>query len=648
MCGIAGIWGPLADKREVLAESCRRIRHRGPDSNGYWEDASSGLALAHVRLAILDLTEAGHQPMVSACGRYVLVLNGEIYNHLDMRARLQQMGRAPDWRGHSDTETVLACFAELGVEATLQDAVGMYAIALWDRQSRKLTLARDRMGEKPLYYGYTGGNLAFASELKALMPIPGFGANLNRHALASFMRHNYIPAPQSIYEGIAKLPPGTWLEIDEGMVNRRELPEPRVYWSARQAADQGLANPLSFGSDKEAVDALEQVLGQAVRGQMLSDVSLGAFLSGGIDSSTIVALMQAGSTQPVRTFSIGFHDKAYDEAEHAKAVAAHLGTQHTELYVTPDDALAVVPRLPEMYDEPFADSSQLPTFLVTQMARRHVTVALSGDGGDELFGGYSRYFRVRDMYSKFQRIPRPLRHAAGGLLRASTALPGRGAWRGKVGKVGELLSVDYQAEFYRQFVSYWPDPGSVVKGGAEIPSLFQQPMEGSIFEAMMKLDTQTYLPDDILVKVDRAAMAVSLETRVPILDHRVYEFAWRLPFQYKVRGATGKWALRQLLYRHVPQSLVDRPKRGFAVPLAAWLRGPLRDWAEALLDPVRLGQDGWFEPEPILRRWREHKSGHRNWSSHLWGVLMMQAWLDCHRREGANTATDKLKETLAR
>ncbi len=648
MCGIAGIWGSLADKRGVLAESCRRIHHRGPDSNGYWEDASAGLALAHVRLAILDLTEAGHQPMVSACGRYVLVLNGEIYNHLDMRARLQQMGRAPDWRGHSDTETVLACFAGLGVEATLQDAVGMYAIALWDRQSRKLTLARDRMGEKPLYYGYTGGNLAFASELKALMPIPGFGADLNRQALASFMRHNYIPAPQSIYEGIAKLPPGTWLEVGEDMVNRRELPEPRVYWSARQAADQGLAHPLSFGSDKEAVDALGQVLGQAVRGQMLSDVSLGAFLSGGIDSSTIVSLMQAGSTQPVRTFSIGFHDRAYDEAEHAKAVAAHLGTQHTELYVTPDDALAVVPRVPEMYDEPFADSSQLPTFLVTRMARRHVTVALSGDGGDELFGGYSRYFRVRDMYSKFQRIPRPLRHAAGGLLRASTALPGRGAWRGKVGKVGELLSVDYQAEFYRQFVSYWPDPGRVVKGGSEIPSLFQQPMDGPIFEAMMKLDTQTYLPDDILVKVDRAAMAVSLETRVPILDHRVYEFAWRMPFQYKVRGSTGKWALRQLLYRHVPQSLVDRPKRGFAVPLASWLRGPLRDWAEALLDPVRLGQDGWFEPEPILRRWREHKSGHRNWSSHLWGVLMMQAWLDCHRRGGGATATDKLKETLTR
>jgi len=638
----------LADKREVLAESCRRIRHRGPDSNGYWDDANAGVALAHVRLAILELSEAGHQPMASPSGRHVMVFNGEIYNHLELRGKLEARGQAPDWRGHSDTETLLACFAAWGFETTLREAVGMFAIALWDRESHRLSLARDRMGEKPLYYGYSGANLVFASELKALMPIPGFGAELNRNALASFMRHNYIPAPQSIYTGIAKLPPGTWLELDEAALGRRELPEPRVYWSASEAADQGRAAPLSFDNDAQAVDALEQVLGQAVRGQMLSDVSLGAFLSGGIDSSAIVSLMQAGSSQPVRTFSIGFHDKAYDEAEHAKAVAAHLGTDHTELYVTPDDALALVPRLPEIYDEPFADSSQLPTFLVTQMARQHVTVALSGDGGDELFGGYTRYFRVRDWYAQCQRVPAPLRHLAGSVLRASAGLPGRGAWRGKVGKLGELLSVDHQAEFYRQFVSYWADPAEVVKGGREIPSLFQQPMEGPVFEAMMKLDTQTYLPDDILVKVDRAAMAVSLETRVPLLDHRVYEFAWRLPFQYKVRGSTGKWALRQLLYRHVPPSLVDRPKRGFAVPLASWLRGPLRDWAEALLDPARLSQDGWFHPEPILRKWREHVSGHRNWSSHLWGVLMMQAWLDCHRRDSRATATDKLKETLVR
>ncbi|CAM4011508.1 asparagine synthase (glutamine-hydrolyzing) [Bordetella tumulicola] len=628
MCGIVGIWGSLQDKTQVLAESCRRMRHRGPDSQGQWEDRAADVALAHVRLAILDLTEAGHQPMVSACGRYVLVLNGEIYNHLELRASLEQAGQAPDWRGHSDTETVLASFAALGVQATLQATVGMFAVALWDRERRTLTLARDRMGEKPLYYGYTGASLVFASELKGLMPIPGFGRELNRSALASLMRHNYIPSPQSIYEGIYKLPPGTWLEISEADMRARRVPPHHAYWSALQMADQGLQTRSSFASDEQATDELEAILSKAVGGQMLSDVSLGAFLSGGIDSSTIVALMQAQSSQPVRTFAIGFHEKKYNEAEHAKAVAQHLGTDHTELYVTADDALAVVPTLADMYDEPFADSSQIPTSLVTHMARQHVTVALSGDGGDELFGGYSRYLRVRDWWAKCGRIPGPARHALGAMMTASGALPGRGAWRGKVSKLGEMLRADTQGEFYRTFVSYWADPGQIVKGGVEPPSLFEQSMGGSLFDVMMKLDTVTYMPDDILVKVDRAAMAVSLETRVPLLDHRVYEFAWRLPFEYKVRGNTGKWLLRQVLHRHVPQSLVDRPKRGFAVPLASWLRGPLRDWAESLLDPARLRQEGWFEPEPILQKWREHISGHRNWDSRLWGVLMTQAWLD--------------------
>src|SRR5690606_1123769 len=457
MCGIAGIWGPLQDKEQVLADSCRRIRHRGPDSHGLWADHGVGLALAHVRLAILDLTEAGHQPMVSACGRYVLVLNGEIYNHLELRAQLAQAGQAPDWRGHSDTETVLAGFAALGVEATLQAAVGMYAIALWDRERRTLTLARDRMGEKPLYYGYTGANLVFASELKGLMPIPGFGRDLSRAAITSLMRHNYIPSPQSIYEGIYKLPPGTWLEISEADMRGQRVPAHHAYWSALQMADQGVRTRSSFASDAQATDELEAVLSKAVGGQMLSDVSLGAFLSGGIDSSTIVALMQAQSSQPVRTFAIGFHEKKYNEAEHAKAVAQHLGTDHTELYVTADDALAVVPTLADMYDEPFADSSQIPTSLVTRMARQHVKVALSGDGGDELFGGYSRYFRVRDWWRKCERFPRPVRHALGAMMGASMALPGHGAWRAKVGKFGELMRADTRGDFYRSFVSYWSD-----------------------------------------------------------------------------------------------------------------------------------------------------------------------------------------------
>jgi len=628
----------LAHKEHVLSESCRRIHHRGPDSHGYWDDANAGVALAHVRLAILDLTEAGHQPMVSACGRYVLVLNGEIYNHLDLRAQLERAGQAPQWRGHSDTETIVASFAAVGVEKTLQDAVGMYAIALWDRERRVLTLGRDRMGEKPLYYGYSGSNLVFASELKALMPIPGFGRDLNRSAMASLMRHNYIPSPQSIYEGIYKLPSGSWLELSEADLRACRVPVHQAYWSALEAADAGMRSRSSFASDAHATDELEAVLAKAVGGQMLSDVSLGAFLSGGIDSSTIVALMQAQSSKPVRTFAIGFHEKQYNEAEHAKAVAQHLGTDHTELYVTANDALEVVPTLADMYDEPFADSSQIPTSLVTRMARQHVTVALSGDGGDELFGGYSRYFRVQDWWSKCERVPRPLRHMMGTMLGASAALPGRGAWRSKVDKVSELLKTDTHGEFYRSFVSYWSDPARVVKGAVEPPSLFEQPLEGSIFDIMMKLDTVTYMPDDILVKVDRAAMAVSLETRVPLLDHRVYEFAWRLPFEYKVRGNTGKWLLRQVLHRHVPQALVERPKRGFSVPLASWLRGPLRDWAEALLDPTRLRQEGWFEPEPILQKWREHVSGHRDWSSRLWGVLMMQAWLD---RYHAGTSNDK-------
>lgn len=634
MCGIAGIWGPLVDKRGVLTESCKRIAHRGPDSQGMWDDAHAGLMLAHVRLAIIDLSAAGHQPMVSACGRYVLVLNGEIYNHAVLRSRLEQAGRAPDWRGHSDTESVLASFAEWGVEATLQACVGMFALALWDREARTVTLARDRMGEKPLYYGYSGADFVFASELKALMPIPGFGATLSREALTLFMRHNYIPAPWSIYEGVCKLPPGTYLTLDEAAQRQRNMPEPQVYWSAIDTADRAAAHALRFGSDAEAADALEAVLSEAVAGQMLSDVSLGAFLSGGIDSSTIVALMQKQSTRPVRTFAIGFHEKRYNEAEHAKAVARHLGTDHTELYVTPQDALDMVPRLADMYDEPFADSSQIPTSLVTRMARQHVTVALSGDGGDELFGGYSRYLRVRRWWAQFGRIPRAVRTPLGIALSASSHLPGRGAWRGKVGKMGGMLRARTHGDFYRHFVSYWHDPASVVVGGTQPPTPFSQTMRGSTLDAMMKLDAITYLPDDILVKVDRAAMAVSLETRVPLLDHRVYEFAWGLPEHYKLRGNTGKWLLRQVLQRHVPRELVERPKRGFAVPLAEWLRGPLREWADDLLDESRLRQQGLFQPEPIVRKWREHVSGHRNWASHLWGVLMTQAWLDRYRDGG--------------
>ena len=631
MCGIVGLWGALPGKEDIIRKGCRRLRHRGPDSDGYWEDQDAGLALGHVRLAILDLTDAGHQPMVSACGRYVLILNGEVYNHLDMRVALESQGHAPAWRGHSDTETVLAGFAAWGIQKTLQAATGMFAMALWDRQERTLTLMRDRMGEKPLYMGFVAGNFVFASELKALTDIPDFDKRPDRKALSLLVRHNYIPAPYSIYSAIRKLGPGCWIQLSEEQRQHATLPVSQHYWSALEVAQQARARPLSFGTDGEAVDALESVLTTAVKGQMISDVDLGAFLSGGIDSSIVVALMQKNNAQAVKTFSIGFDEPAYNEAEHAKAVAGHLGTDHTELYVSSADALAVVPGLAGIYDEPFADSSQIPTILVTRMARRHVTVALSGDGGDELFGGYSRYFRAKQWWDKRESIPGLLRMpmaaaagAGGGLMRA-------GRRREQFQKLAQVLAADHAGTFYQQFVSYWNDPAQVVIG-ADVPdTLFDDPSDDAIFERMMLLDALTYLPDDILVKVDRAAMASSLETRVPMIDHRVFEFAQRLPRDYKIRDGQGKWLLRQLLYRHVPRQMIDRPKKGFSVPLAVWLRGPLKDWAAALLDPARLRQQGLFHAEPVERKWREHQSGARDWSTHLWSIIMTQAWLETNQ-----------------
>lgn len=628
MCGIVGIWGALPDKQAIVAGGCRSLRHRGPDSEGYWEDQDAGLALGHVRLAILDLTEAGHQPMLSACGRYVLILNGEIYNHLALRASLESEGHAPGWRGHSDTETILAGFVAWGIQKTLQTAVGMFAMALWDRQERTLTLMRDRLGEKPLYMGFVGGNFVFASELKALTGIPGFDKEPDRKALSLLLRHNYIPAPYTIYGAIRKLAPGSWIQLSEEQRRHAGLPLSQHYWSAQEVAQQARGNRLSFDSDSDAVDALETVLTSAVKGQMISDVDLGAFLSGGIDSSVVVALMQKNNAQAVKTFSIGFNDPAYNEAEHAKAVAAHLGTDHTELYVSSSDALAVVPGLAGMYDEPFADSSQIPTVLVTRMARRHVTVALSGDGGDELFGGYSRYFRAKRWWDKRESIPGLLRGPLAAAAGVGAGLLGAGHSREQLEKLAQVLAADHSGKFYQQFVSYWKDPTQVVIGGDVPETPFDESSGDAIFDRMMLLDALTYLPDDILVKVDRAAMATSLETRVPMIDHRVFEFAQRLPLGYKIRDGQGKWLLRQLLYRHVPQHMVDRPKKGFSVPLAVWLRGPLKDWAAALLDPVRIRQQGLFHAGPIESKWREHQSGKRDWSTHLWSILMTQAWLE--------------------
>lgn len=627
MCGIVGIWGPLRDKRSLITGACSAMRHRGPDSEGLWEDEDAGLALGHVRLAIIDTSSAGAQPMTSACGRYVLVLNGEIYNHLALREALQHESRAPAWRGHSDTETLLACFAAWGVEKTLDAATGMFAMALWDRQERTLALMRDRLGEKPLYAGFVGGSFVFASELKALANLPGLDTRPDPRALALLLRHNYIPAPYSIYRQIGKVSPGCWMQLNAGQCRIGEMPAARSYWSARLVADEAAANPLQFDSDADAADQLEHVLAAAVRRQTLADVPLGAFLSGGVDSSTVVALLQQASDQAVRTFCIGFEDPRYNEAEHAAAVAAHLGTDHTELYVTDRDALDVVPRLANVYDEPFADSSQIPTMLVMQMARRSVTVALSGDGGDELFAGYTRYFRAAAWWARRERVPAALRGPAGAMLRAAaTVMPGVAGQRGA--RLAGVLSARHTGDFYRDFVSYWKDPAEVVIDAAPTHGVFDEPGLESIFPAMTLLDVQTYLPDDILVKVDRAAMAASLETRVPMLDHHVYAFARRLPQNYLVREGQGKWLLRQVLYRHVPRELIERPKKGFSVPLAHWLRGPLREWAGDLLDPARLRQQGLFHAAPVQRKWQEHLAGRRDWSTHLWSILMVQAWKD--------------------
>lgn len=644
MCGLTGYlsgqWpGDVASawvKRMTDA-----ISHRGPDSEGHWVDADAGFALGHRRLSILDLSPAGHQPMVSVSGRYVLAFNGEVYNHLDLRDELES-----SWRGHSDTETLLAGFDAWGIQKTIERAIGMFAIAAWDRHEQSLTLVRDRIGEKPLYYGWQGGTFLFGSELKALKAHPAFRAEIDRNALALLMRHSYIPAPYSIYQGIAKLQPGCLLTVSS---DQRE-PCVTPYWSGKQVVEDGLAKPF-IGSANEAVSALEKLLKDAIGQQMVADVPLGAFLSGGVDSSTVVALMQAQSSRPVRTFSIGFHEDQYNEAQHAKAVAQYLGTEHTEWYVTSQDALNVIPCLPILYDEPFADSSQIPTFLVSQMARQHVTVSLSGDAGDELFGGYNRYMLSSRLWCRLSYFPIGIRRVLASVITAVppqswdafakpllTIMPkGTGVVNvgDKLHKGAGVLASRSSAELYRGMVSHWPDPASLVLGATEpatvLSNLMQQPVVKSEIERMMALDMLSYLPDDILTKVDRAAMGVSLETRVPFLDHRVVEFAWHLPLEYKLRNGVGKWVLRQVLYKHVPRELIERPKMGFGVPIDVWLRGPLRDWAEELLSESRLRQEGYFNPLPIRQKWLEHLSGQRNWQHHLWNVLMFQAWLQEQR-----------------
>ncbi len=666
MCGLTGFIG-LPGPDAALASHGRRMAntlvHRGPDDEGLWTDADAGVCLVHRRLAIVDLSPAGHQPMASASGRYVMAYNGEIYNHADLRRALESEGAGLPWRGHSDTETLLRGIEHWGLDETLRRAVGMFAIALWDRQDRVLHLVRDRFGEKPLYYGWVGqgrdSTFVFGSELKALRAHPGFANPVCRQALALYMRYLYVPAPYSMHRHIYKLEAGCRISLSVPVPPPPEAglrPPSRHgnlslvrWWSLADVARQGAADPLP--DDAGTLDLLEQALQHAVAQQSLADVPLGAFLSGGVDSSLVVALMQAQSSRPVKTFTIGFDDPAYDESPHAAAVARHLGTDHQVLQVTGTDALAVVPRLPVMYDEPFADSSQIPTHLVCAAARQSVTVALSGDAGDELFGGYNRYFWTPRLWRRLGAIPYPLRQVLSGSLTALSAptwdrlaAPWQRRGSDGVARVGEKLhklgrslrGVRTADDLYLRLVSEWQDPAEVVRADGMLPAgpttALDDPLPGTglpdLAARMMYRDSVSYLPGDILCKVDRAAMAISLETRVPFLDHRVAELAWRLPPSMRIRGGQGKWALRQLLDRHVPRTLIERPKQGFGIPLGDWLRGPLRPWAEPLLDPARLAREGHFHPAPITARWAQHLAGRGDHTASLWAVLMFQAWFE--------------------
>jgi len=640
MCGIAGMvdWraATSADALRSIADAMiETVRHRGPDAGDVWVEAEGGVALGQRRLAIIDLSPGGAQPMHSADRRFVITFNGEIYNYRDIRRELQAAGHS--MRSDSDTEVLLEACALWGVEAAIERAIGMFAFALWDRKTRSLTLARDRLGIKPLYYAASPERILFASQLKAFRPAPHWKPTIDEDAVVGYLRHAYIAQPRTIYREAEKLAPGHILTLRQGSTS-----SPKCFWDLRGIAVAGQRRNDPVPDPREAADRLDALLRDSVKLRMIADVPLGAFLSGGIDSSTVVALMQAQSTQAVKTFSIGFHESGYDEAQCAKQVAAHLGTDHTEFYVEPRHALDVIPHLADWFDEPFADPSQIPTYLVSELTRKHVTVALSGDGGDELFAGYNRYVWAERLARAVNMVPRPLRGASAAALRALAPQTWNrlfgfvpAAWRpalpgDKLHKITTLLDNPQPDAIYRRLVSQWERPEEVAAAGREPRGPMWDPTIARDFHdlvpRMQFLDMITYLPDDILTKVDRATMAVGLEGRVPLLDHRVVAYSWSLPLEFKLRGGRSKWLLRQVLDRYVPRSLIDRPKMGFGVPIDAWLRGPLREWAESLLAPARLASDGFVRVEPVRRAWREHLEGSRNWQYPLWTVLMLQAW----------------------
>ena len=643
MCGIAGLITPSAISHDVLEHMARtmahQIHHRGPDDCGVWIDSSFGVALAHRRLSILDLSPAGNQPMVSHCGRYVLSFNGEIYNYQELRSLLHSCNQAPAWHGRSDSEVLLAAISAWGLEETLLQSRGMFAFALWDRVQKCLLLARDRIGEKPLYYGTIGSNFAFASELKALRALSVEPLRIDPGAQAQMLQYGYVPTPYSIYKGIFKLQPGTYIRVNLN----GSFSEPVTWWSFSNQI-QHQTHKRNLLSDSEAISGLDFILKASISEQMISDVPLGAMLSGGLDSSLVAAIMQEHSSIPIRTFTIGFSESDYNEANHARAVARHLGTDHTELTVSPSTALDLIPKLPLIYDEPFADASQIPTTLLCQLTQQHVSVSLTGDAGDELFSGYNRYLFTNSLWRSIKLVPPPMRRLLSCALTSASATQWNSFFSSissivpsnfvtnnpgdKLHKLAQVLNSNTSDDLYRNLISQWRGPLPLYHQHI-LPTLLSDsnlwPSLPTFTERMMAVDTLTYLPDDILVKVDRAAMSTSLETRVPFLDPRVLSFAWSLPINQKIRNGSSKWVLRQLLYKYVPRELVDRPKQGFGVPLEHWLRGPLRDWAEELLAPSALSVDGLIDPQPIRDIWKLHLSGH-NVQYALWNVLMYQAW----------------------
>ena len=647
MCGICGFVDitnryDQLNRQKIISEMTNTLIHRGPDDKGNWHNIERGVSLGHRRLSIVDLSAHGHQPMLSNSGRYAIVFNGEIYNHLSLRKELQSSGVKISWRGHSDTETLLACIDVWGIEKSVQKSSGMFAIAIFDNKENNLFLVRDRMGEKPLYYGFQNRVFLFASELKAINKHPDSIRDIDRNVLALQFRYSYIPAPYSIYQGIKKLKAGTILKVNLNKSNiiKEILDEPKTYWSLEEVAINAQKN-IYTGNSIEAIDDLADLLGKSVNEQMVADVPLGAFLSGGVDSSLIVSLMQSQSSLPIDTFTIGFSEDEYNEAIFAKKIAKHLGTKHTELYVSSNDAMSVIDKLPQIYDEPFSDSSQIPAYLISQMTRKNVSVSLSGDAGDELFGGYNRYLWTRKIWSRIKFMPISLRKF---ISYGMTSIPPL-IWNkilkqildspmpgDKVHKLSTILTANSAEDCYFNLISHWNNANDIVIGATGISVPVNDSKNylnfDSIEQNMMHLDAISYLPDDILAKIDRAAMSVSLETRVPFLNHHVVEFANRLPLSMKIKDGKSKWILRQLLDQYVPRELIERPKMGFAVPIDMWLRGPLRDWAESLLGESRLKKEGFLNYEPIRRKWIEHLSGRRNWQYHLWDILMFQAWLE--------------------